>query len=135
GGNGGPPGEGRNGVFEGNAVEPMFFPGELGTGADDAISAAITNWNRLMVRAGNPTHCGISNNRLRFYSETLFNGVLNPNFTCGDETTVARGEPAVPSGIPGAGGRGGNLRSTLDLSAYVSQTGGVAGPSGSNYVG
>jgi len=133
GGNGGPPGEGRNGVFEGG-LDPVFFPG-FPINPTNVSYVGNSNWMRLMARAGNPTNCGISNTRLKFFSESLLNGVVNPSLTCGNETTVARGEPAVPSGVPGAGGRGGTLRSTLDLSSYVSQPGGGAGTNGGNYVG
>lgn len=152
GGDGGEPGEGRNGIFEGatHLVDTNnlgdFFPGILaasyptfvlsfqdGTAIETNGGFAITNWNRLMARAGNPTNCGVANNGLVLYSETRDNGALIS--VCGISNTVARGEPAVPSGIPGAGGRGGTLRSTLDLSAYVSAPGGRAGTNGGNYVG
>lgn len=135
GGDGGPAGEGRNGVFEGGAPpNPVFFPG-FPVNPADVNYLANSNWMRLMARSGNPTNCGIANNRLRFYSDWTRNGVTLTNFTCGSETTAARGEPAVRSGIPGAGGHGGTLRSTLDLGAYVSQGGGVAGTNGGNYTG
>ncbi len=133
GGAGGSPGEGRDGIFEGRDQDPVFFPGM--PDPNSVNSMAISNWVRLMARAGNPTNCGVANNALVLYSELLFNGVLSPSSVCGSQTIVARGEPAVPSGIPGAGGRGGTLRSTLDLIAYVSATGGAAGTNGGNYTG
>ncbi len=148
GGDGGPPGEGRDGMFEGRTEHPGFFPGLLGLNYptfvftnQDGIAVetnsgfAVTNWNRLMARAGNPTNCGVANNTLLLYSETRRDGVLDPALLCGSQTAVARGEPAVPSGIPGAGGRGGTLRSTLNLAAHADLAGGAAGTNGGNYVG
>lgn len=132
GGDGGPAGEGRDGVFEGG-LDPVFFPGY--PDPNNQNYAAINNWLRLMARAGNSTNCGISNNRLRLYSERRNNGALVLPSVCGSQTAEAQGERAVSSGIPGAGGSGGTLRSTLDLSAYASQPGGGAGTSGGNYVG
>ena len=121
GGNGGPAGEGRNGLAE-NTRNPdgtAFFP---------FLSA---NWHRLMARSGNPV-CG----------STLLSAVIlhledrmqSPTEFCGSKVT-AHGESAVPSGRPGEGGAGGTLRSTLDLTPFASFSGGSAGAKGADYVG
>jgi hypothetical protein len=135
GGKGGPPGEGRQGYDEGvgfpnpadgGATSIPFFPGD-------------TNWAKLMLRAGNSTNCGFRNGALKLYEQhytrvgSVFTGT---NFICGDPNSVARGEPGVSAGLPGTGGRGGMVRSTLDLSGYVSQAGGPPGdPGTTNYLG
>jgi hypothetical protein len=117
GGNGGPAGEGRDGKFEGDGTfSPMM---------EDA------NWIRLMTRAGNHI-CGIGNNHPMLYTQNILEG--SPQPPCGSQVP-AYGEPAVPSGVPGSGGRGGTLRSTVDLSSYALQTGGIPGSPGGNHVG
>jgi hypothetical protein len=117
GGEGGPGGEGRDGLSEGNG---MF-----------GLSLQDPNWTKLMARAGNHI-CGIGNNRPMLYQQNVHQGV--PDEPCGSQVE-AKGEPAVPSGVPGNGGRGGTLRSTLDLSAFAEQTGGAPGAPGGNHVG
>ena len=98
GGNGGAAGEGR----DGRAESTVAFP--------------TADWYLLMNRAGNPI-CGIdSSSGVMLYLEDRLNGVVQD--ICGARVT-ARGENAVPSGAPGAGGEGGILRSTLNLSAYA----------------
>lgn len=58
-----------------------------------------------------------------------------------DEETVQCGSPdvhsedAVRSGIPGAGGDGGRLRSTLDLSSLADLDGGASGAKGADHKG
>ncbi|HEY5915455.1 MAG TPA: LamG-like jellyroll fold domain-containing protein [Verrucomicrobiae bacterium] len=117
GGAGGVAGEGRDGVFEGNG---MFAPS-----LDD------TNWVALMTRAGNFI-CRVVNEGVELYQQVTVE--TNVASTCGSQVP-AYGEPAVPSGTPGAGGRGGTLRSTLDLSPFVDQAGGAPGASASNHIG
>lgn len=118
GGDGGPAGEGRDGVFEGNGL----FSQSL----DDP------NWTRLMARSGNVI-CGVGNAGAMLFQQTISSG--NVLSTCGDNQAPARGEPAVPSGVPGTGGRGGTLLSTLDLSAYAQMNGGAPGARGGDHVG
>ncbi len=136
GGAGGEPGEGRDGYNEGvglpisvDATTTNYSPVFLG-GA---------NWLLLMARAGNETNCGFYNNGAVLYHEDMSQfgtGPISTNGICGVPGAVARGEPAVPSGVPGPGGRGGVLRSTLDLRSYASLAGGPPGPpSPTNYVG
>jgi hypothetical protein len=117
GGAGGAAGEGRDGRYEGDS---SFSPS-----LDDP------NWVQLMARAGNVI-CGVGNNGVELYQQTIIEG--NVASTCGSQVP-AYGEPAVPSGIPGSGGRGGTLRSTLDLSAFADQSGGTPGVPGGNHVG
>lgn len=115
GGDGGPAGQGRNGLPE----STFSFPG--------------TNWLRLMGRAGNIV-CGTTgDSSVMLYFEDRFNGVVQD--ICGSKTATARGESAVRSGIPGRGGNGGTLRSTINLAAHAQQTGGAAGARGADYVG
>ena len=66
------------------------------------------------------------------YKQVILKAVPQP--PCGSQVP-AYGEPAVPSGVPGSGGRGGTLRSTLDLSAFADQAGGAPGAPGGNHVG
>src|SRR5262249_49652914 len=47
----------------------------------------------------------------------------------------ARGENAVQSGLPGRGGNGGVLRSTINLNAFADLSGGSAGLKAGNHVG
>ncbi len=135
GGAGGEPGEGRNGYDEG-----VGFP-DPATGGTTMLPFFFGdgNWFRLMARAGNETNCGFYQNACVQYHEDhlQFNtGPITTNNICGVRGAVARGEPAVPSGVPGKGGRGGVLRSTLDLRSYASLTGGMPGaPSPTNYLG
>jgi hypothetical protein len=89
------------------------------------------NWTNLMLRAGN-TFCDISSSEVVVYREERFsNGTQT---SCGSQVAV-RGEPAVPSGIPGGGGRGGILRSTLNLAPHAQLDGGAPGATGGNYAG
>ncbi len=114
GGEGGPPGPGRDGLDDGH------FP------------FLSDDWNRLMERAGN-TLCGISDlGSVVIYRLATLNG--RETSRCGAEVSVV-GESAVPSGIPGPGGRGGTLRSTVPIGQYADVLGGAAGPRGGNYVG
>ena len=117
GGAGGAAGEGRDGRYEGDG---SFSP-----------SLGDTNWVQLMARAGNFI-CGIGNNGVELSQQNIVEGTVAS--TCGNQVP-AYGEPAVPSGIPGSGGRGGTLRSTLDLSAFADQTGGAPGVVGTDHVG
>lgn len=113
GGDGGPAGEGRDGVDE-NEVE-----------------YESPDWRRLMQRAGNPV-CDAEGPKVIMFRQIYIDGELDA--TCGAANT-ARGEPAVRSGLPGTGGTGATLRSTLDLSAHAQVSGGNAGAQGGNYVG
>jgi hypothetical protein len=113
GGEGGKPGEGRNGKNE----------------ADVAFLSA--DWNKLMSRAGNRV-CETDGPKVAIYRQRINEDVVTS--TCGSQVS-ARGERAVRSGVPGTGGRGGVLRSTLNLSAHGQLTGGNAGAKGLDYVG
>jgi len=135
GGMGGPPGEGRNGYDEG-----VGFPNPADGGATFVpMFIGDTNWAKLMIRAGNSTNCGFRDNALKLYEQhytRIGNVFTGTNYICGDPNSVATGEPGVPAGLPGPGGRGGMVRSTLDLRSYVSQAGGPPGDQGgSNYIG
>ncbi len=120
GGAGGSPGEGRNGVNENDVVFES------------------ADWTKLMQRAGNricesgPLAVAIFRQRIIIDDETGEDRVTS---TCGSDTATARGERAVPAGRPGTGGRGGNLRSTVDLSGYATQTGGAPGARGQDKIG
>ena len=128
GGTGGAAGEGRDGVFEGNGNFSDIYNA---ADTNQADLVYYSNWTNLMARAENYI-CGVGNYGVELYQETDVQGTVAS--TCGSQVP-AYGEPAVPSGIPGSGGRGGTLRSTLDLSVFADQTGGAAGASGSNHVG
>jgi hypothetical protein len=115
GGDGGPAGDGRDGRNEGT----VSFPG--------------ADWFKLMSRAGNPI-CGTTEfSGAMLYLETRFNGQVED--ICGSRTATARGENAVRSGIPGPGGKGGTLRSTLNLSAQAQLTGGATGARAGDHIG
>lgn len=114
GGDGGPAGEGRHGRSE------------------STVAFLSADWFKLMARAGNP-FCGTTeNSSVMLAFEDRLNGVLQD--VCGSRVT-AFGEPAVPSGTPGPGGRGGTLHSTIDLSAHLASAGGAGGARGGNYTG
>lgn len=121
GGNGGPAGQGRNGLTE-NDLWICCQQGFLSSG-----------WYGLMARAGNPI-CGSGEDggSVMLYHEHYEENVLD--FICGSKVT-ARGESAVSSGHPGTGGRGGTLRSTMGLGGFADLAGGPAGARGANYVG
>lgn len=106
GGDGGPAGDGRDGKPE------------------TELEYLSPDWHKLMGRAGITVCDTLSLNRVITYFEARFNDVIQE--TCGTKGAV-RGESAVPSGSPGAGGRGGTLRSTLNLTPYAQFKGGVAG--------
>lgn len=118
GGEGGPAGQGRNGQPE----------------ADLTLNSA--DWKKLMSRAGNricstdgPTAI-LSLDRIKIDE----NGEDTVTSSCGSKVS-ARGENAVRSGFPGTGGRGGVLRSTLNLAPHAQLAGGPAGTKGDNYLG
>ncbi|MBX3732221.1 MAG: hypothetical protein KF791_06460 [Verrucomicrobiae bacterium] len=126
GGTGGRPGEGRNGMFEGTAA--LFSPGLT-------TNETHVNWTNLMHRAGNVI-CGVDNGGIHFWEQVSTTAAGSTVLsTCGSQVP-ARGEPAVPSGIPGPGGNGGTLRSTvMNLLAYTQRSGGDPGARGNSYVG
>ncbi len=114
GGNGGAAGEGRDGFAEGT------------------FSFLSADWHTLMARAGNP-FCGtVGGSTVMLYHQEWFDNVIED--TCGSRVT-AHGEPAVRSGVPGGGGQGGTLHSTLDLSAFAELGGGTAGTRGHDHTG
>ncbi len=120
GGNGGPGGEGRNGRNE------------------DTVIYLSEDWVKLMNRAGNP-RCETDALRVAIFRERTYINDDDPESepvitTCGSRST-ADGEPAVRSGIPGRGGNGGTLNSTLNLSAHAQLFGGNAGARGQDYFG
>jgi hypothetical protein len=115
GGNGGPAGEGRDGRSE------------------LTVNFLSADWYKLMARANNPI-CGSTENGssvMLFHEERLSNRVVS---VCGERVT-AFGEHAVPSGNPGQGGPGGNLRTTIPLLASPLAPGGNGGARGGNHVG
>jgi hypothetical protein len=114
GGNGGRPGEGRNGMNEA------------------ALAFGSANWTKLMSRAGNRV-CETDGPKVVIFRQRM-NEEGDVTSTCGTQVS-ARGEKAVRSGVPGTGGRGGILRSTLNLSAHAQVGGGAAGTKGLDYVG
>lgn len=120
GGAGGAPGEGRNGV---NETDVVF---------------ESPDWTKLMQRAGNricesgPLSVAIFRQRIIIDDETGEDRVTS---TCGSDSATARGERAVPAGRPGAGGRGGILRSTVDLSGHADLAGGTPGARGLDRIG
>ncbi|MBL9168622.1 MAG: hypothetical protein JNN07_12835 [Verrucomicrobiales bacterium] len=118
GGEGGPAGQGRNGQAE----------------ADLEFNSA--NWKKLMSRAGNRICSTDGPTAILFLQRIRIDedGDDTVTSTCGARVS-ARGENAVRSGFPGAGGRGGTLRSTVNLEGFAKLTGGIAGPRGSDYVG
>ena len=120
GGNGGPAGRGRNGLTE-NDLWICCQQGFLSPG-----------WYALMARSGNPI-CGSGS-----LSEAILYQEDREDFrvvgTCGSKVT-ARGESAVSSGIPGRGGNGGTLRSTMSLAGFADLTGGTSGARGTDHVG
>jgi hypothetical protein len=118
GGEGGPAGQGRNGQAE----------------ADLEFNSA--NWKKLMSRAGNRICSTDGPTAILFLQRIRIDEDGNDTVTstCGSRVS-ARGENAVRSGFPGAGGRGGTLRSTVNLEGFAKLTGGIAGPRGSDYVG
>jgi hypothetical protein len=102
-------------------------------GRDEAtIGAGTPDWLKLMGRAGNSVCDFTEDGAVVLYEEDIFNN--RPTETCGDPVTP-RGENAVRSGVPGAGGRGGALRSTLDLTAFTHNPGGAAGAKGRDHAG
>jgi hypothetical protein len=113
GGGGGPAGEGRNGR---NEAELEFLS---------------PDWRKLMDRAGNRVCETLTASVIIFRQRTLDGEVTS---TCGSQI-AAKGERGVPSGRPGTGGRGGILRSTVNLSGLAQQTGGNPGARGRDYVG
>ena len=120
GGDGGPAGEGRNGMNE------------------DSFLYQSPEWRTLMQRAGN-TICDTETVKVVIYRERTFTNLDDPESEptvtkCGGPGT-AKGERAVPSGIPGPGGPGASLSSTLNLSGHAQLSGGNAGPRGQSYVG
>lgn len=114
GGDGGPGGEGRDGR----------------SGAEVEFRSA--DWTNLMVRAG-IENCGFvgASGVLMYWKETLNGRTLS---VCGSAVPL-RGENGVPAGIPGTGGRGGILRSTINLESFADLSGGAAGPIGIAYQG
>ncbi|MBK7999450.1 MAG: hypothetical protein IPK15_12250 [Verrucomicrobia bacterium] len=114
GGDGGAAGEGRDGRSE------------------LTVNFLSADWTKLMNRAGNPTCGTIDGSAVMLYHEQRLNGAVED--ICGSKVT-ARGENAVRSGVPGRGGNGGTLRSTLNLSAHVQLDGGRAGARGGDHVG
>ena len=118
GGEGGPAGQGRNGQAE----------------AD--LDFLKPPWNKLMSRAGNHI-CGSDGPTVLLFLQRIKEneaGEESVTSTCGTRVN-ARGENAVRSGVPGPGGRGGKLRSTLNLAAHAQLSGGNAGRPGSDYTG
>ena len=85
-----------------------------------------------MSRAGNEI-CGPENSGVILYLEERTNGALEG--TCGSKTAAARGEKAVRSDIPGPGGNGATLSSTLNLSAHPQLTDGVMGAGAGDHIG
>lgn len=118
GGDGGFAGQGRNGQAE--ADLPM----------------KTNTWTKLMIRAGNQICATDGPAVMLFQQRVKFSedGEDVITSTCGDRVP-ARGENAVRSGVPGVGGRGGKLRSTLNLTAHLRSNGGLAGARGADYVG
>ncbi len=114
GGTGGPAGEGRNGMNE------------------DALAFGSADWTRLQSRAGNRI-CDTDGAKVVIFQQRV-NEDGDVTSTCGSQVT-ARGEKAVRSGFPGVGGRGGQLRSTLNLSAHAVLDGGGSGAKGADHVG
>lgn len=114
GGDGGPGGEGRDGR---NGEEIEF---------------GSADWTNLTVRAGIEI-CGFHGQSavLMYWRETLNGRTLSE---CGN-AVPAKGENGVPAGVPGTGGRGGILRSTLSLGEFAVLAGGAAGPVGVPYQG
>lgn len=118
GGDGGPAGQGRNGQAE--ADLPM----------------KTNTWTKLMIRAGNQI-CATDGPTVVLFQQRIKISDQGDDVitsTCGDRVP-ARGENAVRSGVPGVGGRGGKLRSTLNLTAHLRSNGGLAGARGADYVG
>jgi hypothetical protein len=116
GGEGGKPGEGRDGMNEANLA--LIF-----------LSA---NWNKMTSRAGNHV-CVTDGPKVAIFRQVL-DDAGEVTFSCGSQVS-AKGEKAVRSGIPGTGGRGGSLRSTLNLAAHAQFAGGNAGAKGLDHVG
>jgi hypothetical protein len=114
GGEGGKPGEGRDGINE--AV----------------LTFGSAEWNKMTSRAGNHV-CETDGPKVAIFRQ-LLNDAGDVTSTCGTQVS-AKGEKAVRSGIPGAGGRGGSLRSTLNLAAHTQFTGGNAGAKGQDHIG
>jgi hypothetical protein len=114
GGEGGRAGEGRNGVNE------------------SALAFGSANWNKMMSRAGNRV-CETDGPKVAIFRQRI-NDEGDVTSTCGTQVS-AKGEKAVRAGIPGTGGRGGNLRTTLNLAAHAQFTGGNAGAKGLDRVG
>jgi hypothetical protein len=113
GGNGGPAGQGRHGR---NETDVIFLS---------------PDWTKLMDRAGNRV-CETDGPKVAIFRQRINEDTVTS--TCGSQVS-AKGERAVRSGIPGAGGRGGVLRSTVNLSAQAQLAGGNAGAKGFDYVG
>lgn len=113
GGAGGAAGDGRNGLNEGD------------------VGFLSADWSRLMSRCGIPV-CGTSGgSSVIVYSEDRFANL--PPDICGSKISV-HGENAVRSGFPGVGGRGGVLRSTLNLTGFAQLNGGPAGAKAADHV-
>ena len=122
GGGGGPAGQGRNGMTEQDLIAHL--------GATAGFLSA--EWYALMGRAGNPI-CGAGglSEAILYWEERESNRVVS---VCGSRVT-ARGESAVFSSVPGRGGNGGTLRSTLGLAAFADLNGGTPGARGADYIG
>ena len=116
GGHGGPAGLGRNGKLN----EDLQF----------AIGS--TAWHTLMNKRGIVT-CGQIDNKGILHHEEVWNIDVDP-LTCGRKR-VPKAEDGVPAGRPGQGGRGGVLRSTVDLAGWFVAEGGMAGAPGGTYAG
>lgn len=127
GGNGGPAGQGRNGFTEQQLI--AYFQEHH---PETSAGFLSPEWDALMARSGNAI-CGAGgfSEAILYFEERENNRVVS---ICGSKV-AARGEGAVFSGIPGRGGNGGTLRSTMNLAAFADLTGGTPGARGADYIG
>lgn len=114
GGQGGPPGDGRDGL------------------SDSAFPFESPDWYHWMERIGN-TVCGSTDQGAVLLEDLEFrNGRITHR--CGSEV-LGKLDNAVRSGAPGKGGNAARIKSNLNLLRYAQLNGGPPGPRGLDHVG